>query len=234
MTDKRSNKSDTEIGKELADLIDEINADMVKQSANRKQGDFIPTKQVFLGRGMSETEHKKWHERNRHIHMKIALRELYNNLNEGHELTSIDELKHSHPTPARRYPSIAWLELACHAAVWGVNELKQSTDVARSERSEQDHRSLLLLRPHDLSHKGKVLEFAEVAKIIATATNKPLPTAKESLRRLCSRRIREIANEGLELPQRLYKNNSVLPDLYIIRSKDNGGQYLFQRMKLQC
>ena len=80
---------------------------------------------------------------------------------------------------------------------------------------------------------GKHLDIYEVAEIIARIDAKPLPLALSSLQTHCRRRRKAIKEARITLPQRLYLNDSAVPDLYIIEMADSGTRHIFQRMKRQ-
>lgn len=234
MNKEKKHRSDADLRQDLVELVDDINADMIKQPANRKRGDFNETKQVFLSRGRLEKEHLKWYDKRRHTHMKLTLLEHFNALNEGKELTSIDTLKNIDKREKRQYPSMDWIQIACHAAVAGIDELRREEEQTRNQRSPvHDPENQTNQRAPELMPNGKILNFEEVAKTIAQVTGNTMATARENLRRQCSRRLKQLNTEELESPQLLYKNKSELPDLYIIPPKQSTGTLLFQRMKFK-
>ena len=135
-SEQNTKKSNEELRQKLIALVAEINEDQINQPANRREGDFYQTKQVFLGRMRTEKEHLRWYDKRRHRHMKIFLLDHYNRLNERKEISSIDELRTLRLDPVVKYPHVDWVHIACHAAVTGIDELRYEEAQAREPQTE--------------------------------------------------------------------------------------------------
>jgi len=225
-------KSDGELRKELKDLITGINKDHIKQPANRTDIDYYPTKSVFLKYGISERSHKRWYDRERHKHMKKALLEFYRNLNPNHEIESVEHIGKQDSRQNATYPSLTWVDLACYAALIGVEELKttEEHDRAQGQLSEKSKHSEGSDGPR-LTEVGDEITLEQIAALIAK--KKPdttIKTHKDTLERLCRERKKELKDKSKQPPIPLYKTGSFMRDVYLKRFDNETGQPLFQRM----
>lgn len=235
MDDVRNKKPDTTLREEFIKLIHEIREDLIRQPANRIEDDFYPTKDVFLRRGQSEREHRKWYDKSRHRHMRDALLDFYNNLNPGHKLAQIEHAEETHNQLNAIYPKICWQELACHAAVLGVEELavtekhiQAQGNALQSQDEEAQHQR------SDLSPIGDTLTFDQVANMIRLNNpDKTMPTIRESLERLCRVRKNKQGPINRSRPEPLYKKGTTMRDIYIVGIDDTSGRFLFQRMSAE-
>lgn len=217
---------------EVLDLITEIRNDLIKQPANRTKADFYPTKSVFLKGGLSEEEHKKWHDRNRHRHMREALRLYYNNLNPEHQLEQIEHISAHNERKEIKYPSFTWVDLACYAALIGIEELKTAEQHTQAQNKSKEKRKVPgNSNGSGLTEVGEEITIEELAALITQKKAKgTYATHKETLERLCRERKKELKEKTKQLPTPLYKTGVFLRDIYLKRFDDETGRPLFQRM----
>lgn len=225
-------KNDEGLRKEIRDLITEIKRDHIKQPANRINTDYYPTKDVFLRRNLSEKDHKKWYDRERHKHMKEALLEFYNNLNPNHKIEHAEHIGNEDSKQNAIYPSVSWVDLACYAALIGIEELKTAEEHGQAQGQLSERREHPMgsggSRPREV---GEEITLERMARLITQ--KKPsgaYKTHKDTLERLCRERKRELTDKDKKLPIPLYKTGSLMRDIYIKRFDDETGQPLFQRM----
>jgi len=225
-------KSNEELRKGAKDLIEKIKSDHVKQPANRTDIDYYPTKSVFLKYNLSERSHKRWHDRERHKHMKEALLEFYRNLNPNHEIENVEHIGNQDNRQNTIHPTLTWIDLACYAALIGVEELKtaEEHDRAQDQLSEKSKHS----RDSDgarLTEVGEEITLDQMTTLIAKKKpHIPFQTHKDTLKRLCRERRRELKEKKEQPPVRLYKKGGIMRDIYLKRFDDETGQPLFQRM----
>jgi hypothetical protein len=218
--------------KEVLDLITEIRNDLIRQPANRTNTDFYPTKSVFLKRGLGEEEHRKWHDRNRHRHMREALLVYYNNLNPDHQLEQIERINTQHERKDIKYPSFTWIDLACYAALIGIKELKTAEQHAQAQNQvNEETKDLGNSNGTRLTEAGEEITLEKMTELIAK--KKPdttLKTHEDTLKRLCRVRKRELQKDNKLPPAPLYKTGHFMRDIYLKRFDNETGQPLFQRM----
>ena len=218
--------------KEVLDLVTEIRNYLIQQPANRTEIDFYPTKSVFLKRGLGEEEHRKWHDRNRHRHMREALLVYYNNLNPDHQLEQIEHISAQHERKDIKYPSFTWEDLACYAALIGIEELKTAEQHDKAQSQFREER----ICPGNSNETGltEVDEEITIEKLAVLITKKKAKgtyaTHKESLERLCRERKKELKDKTKQLPTPLYKTGVFMRDIYLKRFDNETGRPLFQRM----
>ena len=218
--------------KEVLDLITEIRNDLIQQPATRKNTDFYPTKDVFLKRGLSEKEHKKWYDRNRHRNMREALLDFYNNLNPDHQLEQIEHISVQNERRDIKYPSFTWVDLACYAAIIGIEELKTAEQhVQIQNRFNEERKDPGNSNGTGLTEVGEEITIDKLATLITQKkANKTYATHKETLERICRERKKELKAKTTRLPTPLYKTGSFMRDIYLKRFDDETGRPLFQRM----
>jgi len=217
---------------EVLDLITEIRNDLIQQPANRTNADFHPTKNVFLNRGLGEDKHRMWHDRSRHRHMRKALLVYYNNLNPDHQLEQIEHISAQDERKDIRYPSFTWIDLACYAALIGIEELKTSGrhDQVQNQANEEKKDSVNSSGAA-LTEVGEEITLDKLARLITQEkANGTHATHKDTLERLCRERKRELKENTIQLPTPLYKTGIFMRDIYLKRFDDETGRPLFQRM----
>ena len=225
-------KSNEDLRKEIEDLIGEIKSDHIKQPANRKEVDYYPTKSVFLKQGLSEMNHKKWYDRERHKHMKEALLGFYRNLNPNHKIENVEHIANQGNKQNTIYPSLTWVDLACYAALIGIQELKTA------EEHSQAQGQLSEKREHPggsdgprLTEIGEEITLEQMAELIAKKKpDIPFQTHKDTLKRLCRERKRELKKDNKLDPVPLYKTGHFMRNIYLKKFDNETGQPLFQRM----
>lgn len=228
----KTTKNNEDLKKEIKDLITEIKRDHIKQPANRTDIDYYPTKGVFLKHSLSETNHKKWYDRERHKHMKEALLGFYRNLNPSHKAENVEQITNQANKQNAIYPSLTWVDLACFAALIGIEELKtaEEHDQAQGQLSEKRKYPRGSDGPR-LTEVGDEITLEQMAELITKKKpDTPFQTHKDTLERLCRTRKEELKKNNKQPPVPLYKKGSFMRDIYLKRFEDETGQPLFQRM----
>jgi hypothetical protein len=225
-------KSNEELRKEIKDLIEKIKSDHIKQPANRTDIDYYPTKSVFLKYNLSERSHKRWYDRERHKHMKEALLEFYRNLNPNHEIENVEHIGNQDNRQNTIYPTLTWIDLACYAALIGIEELKTAEQHDQAQNQFKEER----IDPGnsngtELTEVGEEITIEKLAALITEKKAKgTYATHKDTLERLCRERKKELKDKTKQLPTPLYKTGVFMRDIYLKRFDNETGRPLFQRM----
>jgi len=221
MNEGKQNKSDAEARQSFTKLIELIASEMIKQPANRNLEGFYTTKNIFLGYGRTEKEHKFWRDRGMHADMQTALLDQYNNLNPDAPLKHIkNAVAPDNAYQHLSYPDISWEDLECHAAMIRIDKLL----LAEAQQEKQDK---------DAEYQPPTLEqVVELDHVLDASRDHAL--CRSTILKLCKRRQEQIEVRSLSLPQPLYTSGKKLRDIEIIEfPAGNKPEYRFRKPKEQ-